>query len=249
MRRLLPTLLLWLGAGCTTSKPFVRLDPGPPPDTARLTARPGTVATPLAPGLHPLGLSPGRDGLLFVPVAATKGPVPLLVWLHGAGSSAKNSWETVRHEAEDRGIAVVLPDSRESSWNFKHGDFGPDLQFINAALNLAFASVPVNPAHVILGGFSLGGLMALSLGPSNGDLFGWILAFSPVGMDVAGRVGNPRYFIAHGTRDPLVSIAGSSRAIVPVLREAGANVVYREFEGEHEVPDVVLQEALTRALE
>jgi len=91
--------------------------------------------------------------------------------------------------------------------------------------------------------------MALSLGPSNGDLFGWILAFSPVGIDVAGRVGNPKYFIAHGTLDELVNIGMSSRAIVPALRATGATVVYREFEGPHTVPDFALQEALTRALE
>jgi phospholipase/carboxylesterase len=249
MRRLLPPLLLALGAGCATSRPFVRLDPGPPPATARLTARPGAVNRPLLPGLHPLGLSPGRDGLLYVPVAATRGPVPLVVWLHGAGSSAQNAWETVRHEAEDRGLAVLMPESRGWAWNFKHGDFGVDLQFINAALLLAFASVPVDPAHVILAGFSAGGLMVLSLGPSNGDLFGWILAFSPVGIDVAGLVGHPRYFIAHGTADPVVNIGMSSRAIVPALRQTGATVVYREFEGPHQVPDFLLQESLTLALE
>lgn len=249
MRRLLPPLLLALGAGCATSRPFVRLDSGPPPATARLTARPAAVSTPLPPGLHPLGLSPGHDGLLYVPAAASRGPVPLLVWLHGAGSSAKNAWETVRHEAEDRGLAVLMPESRSWSWNFKHGDFGVDLQFVNAALLLAFASVPVDPAHVILGGFSAGGLMVLSLGPSNGDLFGWILAFSPVGIDAAGVVGHPRYFIAHGTLDPVVNIGMSSRAIVPALRDSGASVVYREFEGPHTVPDSLLQESLTLALE
>ena len=91
--------------------------------------------------------------------------------------------------------------------------------------------------------------MVLSLGPSNGDLFGWILAFSPVGIDVAGWVGKPKFFIAHGTLDPVVNIGMSSRAIVPALRNAGASVVYREFEGPHVVPDFALQEGLTLALE
>ena len=249
-RPLLPLVLL-LGAGCAGApRPWMRIDSGPPPATARLTARPGPVTTPLAPGLHPLGLSSsGRDGYLYVPERARKGPVPLLVMLHGAGSSSKNIWEVVRHEAEDRGLAVLLPDSRDWSWNFKHGDFGPDLQFIDQALRFTFASVPVDPSHVILGGFSAGGIMVLSLGPSNGDLFGWILAFSPVGIDVAGWVGKPKFFIAHGTLDPVVNIGMSSRAIVPALRNAGASVVYREFEGPHVVPDFALQEGLTLALE
>lgn len=182
-------------------------------------------------------------------MAATKAPVPLLVMLHGAGSSASNAWEVVRREAEDRGLAVLLPESRDWSWRFQHGEFDGDVRFIDAALEAAFDRVPVDPAHVILAGFSAGGLMALSLGPSNGDLFGWVLAFSPVGIDAAGRVGNPRYFIAHGTLDPVVAIGRSSRAIVPALRDSGASVVYREFAGSHEVPQDVLQQALTLALE
>jgi phospholipase/carboxylesterase len=243
-------VLLALGLGCATAPgPWVRLDPGPPPASARLTARPATVTTPLHPGLHPLGLSPDRDGLLYVPVAASQGPVPLLVMLHGAGSSARNAWEVVRREAEDRGLAVLLPESRGWSWEFKHGDFGDDLRFLDAALLCALGSVAVDPAHLVLAGFSAGGTMVLSLGPSNGDLFSWVLAFSPAGIDVAGAVGHPRFFIAHGTLDPVVPIGLSSRAIVPALRDRGASVVYREFEGPHVVPQFVLQQALTLALE
>jgi phospholipase/carboxylesterase len=242
-------LLLVLGAGCATSPSRVRLDAGPPAATVRLTARPAEVTTPLLPGLHPLGLSPGRDGLLYVPAAATQGPVPLLVMLHGAGSSAQNAWEVVRREAEDRGLAVLLPESRAWSWDYRHGDFGADLRFLDAALLCAFGGVRVDPAHLVLAGFSAGGTMVLSLGASNGDLFPWILAFSPTGIDVAGVVGHPRYFIAHGTLDSLVPIGMSSRAIVPALRAQGASVVYREFEGPHVVPEFALQEALTLALD
>ena len=46
-----------------------------------------------------------------------------------------------------------------------------------------------------------------------------------------------------------MAIGNSSRAIVPALREAGAEVVYREFADDHMVPQELLQEALTRALE
>jgi phospholipase/carboxylesterase len=220
-------LLLVLGAGCATSPSRVRLDAGPPAATVRLTARPAEVTTPLLPGL----------------------PVPLLVMLHGAGSSAQNAWEVVRREAEDRGLAVLLPESRAWSWDYRHGDFGADLRFLDAALLCAFGGVRVDPAHLVLAGFSAGGTMVLSLGASNGDLFPWILAFSPTGIDVAGVVGHPRYFIAHGTLDSLVPIGMSSRAIVPALRAQGASVVYREFEGPHVVPEFALQEALTLALD
>jgi len=40
------------------------------------------VSEELAPGVHPLGLGDGRDGLIYVPDA--DGRPPLLVFLHGA---------------------------------------------------------------------------------------------------------------------------------------------------------------------
>ena len=143
-------------------------------------------------------------------------------------------------------MAVLLPESRLWSWDFRHGDFGVDRAFIDAALAEAFQRVPVDAAHVALGGFSAGATFTLSLGPSNGDLFHWLFAFSPTGMEVVGVVGHPRFMLVHGTLDPLVPIGSSSRAIVPALRAAGDWVVYREFPGgEHEIfPDAV-HEAFT----
>jgi pimeloyl-ACP methyl ester carboxylesterase len=107
----------------------------------------------------------------------------------------------------------------------------------------------IDPRRVALMGFSAGGGMALSLGPSNGDLFSWIIAFGPTQMDVAGRVGRPRFFVAHGTVDEVVPIDRTSRAFVPALRAAGDSVVYREFPGPHVIPTEPLQEAITLLLE
>lgn len=104
----------------------------------------------------------------------------------------------------------------------------------------------VDPRHIALGGFSAGATFALSLGPSNGDLFGWIFAFSPTAIEVTGRVGHPRFLVAHGTADAVVPIGLTSRAIVPALRAAGDWVVYREFLGvEHVIPAEVVHEAFS----
>ena len=229
--------LVLLLAGCTSALPKnVRLDPGAPPETARLRARPGLEFRPGQPGLWPLGLGSQRDGLLYVPEAARTRRVPLLVMLHGAGSSPAHIWTTVQNDADERGVAVLMPASRQWSWDFSGGDFGADRAFIDEALGSTFLRVPVDPEHIGLGGFSAGATMALSLGPSNGDLFELVFGFSPTAMLVSGRVGHPRFMVAHGTADTVVPIGLSSRQIVPALRAAGYWVVYREFPGgEHEV--------------
>jgi phospholipase/carboxylesterase len=234
--------LVLLLAGCTGALPRnIRIAPGPPPETARLQARPAPEFRPGTPGLWPLGVGATRDGLLYIPEAARTRRVPLLVMLHGYGSSPEHIWPAIKRDAEDRSVAVLLPASRLVSWDFAHGDFGADRAFIDAALASTFLRVPVDPAHVALGGFSAGATFALSIGPSNGDLFEWIFAFSPTGLEVAGRVGKPRFLLAHGTADPVVLIGMSSREIVPALRAAGYWVAYREFPGgEHEIfPDAV----------
>ena len=240
------SLVLLLLAGCASGPPpNVRLDPGPPPGSARLHARPEPGFRPGEPGLRRLGLGVPRDGLLYIPEAARPRRLPLLVMLHGAGSSAARIWEAVKADAAERGVAVLLPDSRQWSWDFLHGDFGADRAFLDLALAETFRRVPVDGARVALGGFSAGATFALSLGPSNGDLFGWVFAFSPTGLEVAGRVGHPRFLLAHGTLDELVPIARSSREIVPALRAAGDYVVYREFPGEHEVFPEAVHEAFS----
>jgi predicted esterase len=48
--------------------------------------------------------------------------------------------------------------------------------------------------------------------------------------------GKPRFFVSHGTADPILPIDRCSRVIVPALRGRGYDVTFREFEGGHEVP-------------
>jgi phospholipase/carboxylesterase len=211
----------------------------------RLTARPKPGATAPTPGEHRLGLDTRRDAVLFVPSNAGAQPLPLLVLLHGAGGAGGRILSRLRDAAEETGVAILAPDSRDATWDAVHMGFGRDVTFIDRALARVFEMVAVDPNRVAIGGFSDGASYALSLGLVNGDLFQHIVAFSP-GFFVGGRrVGKPRVFVSHGTSDEVLPIEQTSLQIVPGLRKQGYDVTFHEFDGRHEVPPAIAKEGLT----
>jgi len=214
----------------------------------RLHARPATPSRPPPYGeVRPLGFGGRRDGLLMLPEsAASERPegIPLLVWLHGAGGNAAGILRLIEPQARAAGIALLVPESRGVTWDVIMGSYGPDVDFLDTALRETFAQVPVDAARLAIGGFSDGASYALSLGLANGDLFRWVLAFSPGFAAPPDMIGRPRIYVSHGTEDEVLPIGPCSRRLVPRLRNAGYAVRYEEFEGGHYVPDQVAVEAL-----
>ena len=194
--------------------------------------------------MHRLGLEPGRDGLVSVPPGYRPDrPAPLVVMLHGAGSDAQNALGPFRGLADAAGLLLLAPESRGRT---RDGGYGPDVLFINRALEHVFARYAVDPSRVAVEGFSDGASYALGLGLTNGDLFGHVLAFSPGFVAPVRPHGMPPVFISHGTGDNVLPIARTSRRIVPRLREQGYQVHYVEFDGGHTVPAAIAEEALNR---
>jgi phospholipase/carboxylesterase len=209
----------------------------------RLSARARADVSTTA-GSHTLGLERGRDAILQVPAKAAATPLPLLVLLHGAGGSGEGVLRRVGAAADEAGVVVLSPDSRGSTWDAIRDGFGPDVTFLNRALERVFDTVSVDPARIAVGGFSDGASYALSLGLINGDLFTGVVAFSP-GFIVNGTShGKPRFFISHGTSDPILPIDQTSRMIVPALKRRGYDVTFREFDGGHQVPPDIAKDAM-----
>lgn len=234
----LTALVAPLAARCAEPTPVELASP-------RLTARPGTPIFAPSPGLTPLNIGTTRDGLLYVPTGYTPDrPAPLFVALHGAGGSGA-SWVSYPARAEARGMVLLLPDSRGSTWDLVLGHLGPDVAFLNEALRHTFERCRIDASRLALGGFSDGASYALSLGISNGDLFSHLVGFSPGFL--APRepiVGQPRVYVAHGTDDTVLPVANTRTVIVPALRDAGYDVRYEEFAGGHEVPSAISDTAL-----
>lgn len=194
---------------------------------------------------EPLGLDEPRDGLLYVPDTAEPG-APILVFLHGATGSGRGHLRAVLAAADRYGVILVAPDSRgDTSWDLiEQRTFGPDVAFLDRALDAVVDRVDGDIDRVAIGGVSDGASYALSLGLTNGDIFTTVIAFSPGFLVVPGTVGKPRVFVSHGTADPVLPIDSCSRQLVPPLRDAGYDVEYREFDGGHTVPPAISDGAL-----
>lgn len=173
-----------------------------------------------------------RDGVLYVPETAERS-APVIVFLHGAGGTGRRELRAVLAAADRYETVVVAPDSRAMTWDVMAGGFGPDVVFIDRVLDAVCDRCDVDFGRLAVGGISDGATYALSLGLTNGDTFGWVIALSPGGVAPGALVGRPRIYVSHGTHDPVLPIASCSRRLVPALREGGYEVTYHEFEGGH----------------
>lgn len=217
---------------------------------ATLDVRPSTAGQggdAVTPGrARPLKLGTDRDGLLYVPKGyRADTAMPLVVMLHGAGNTSLSVQYTFPL-ADELGFIVLAPDSRdERTWDGVLGSWGPDMDFIAAAMRLAYTRCRVDMGRQALAGFSDGASYTLCLGIAAGDVFGHLMAFSPGVMEPYAVRGKPRIFISHGTNDHVMPIDDTSRTFVPRLRKLGYDVTYREFEGRHQLPPPIAHEAFT----
>ena len=210
----------------------------------RLTARPHAGVNTTAPGQIMLGLNVERDAILQIPKSAGHSPLPLLVMLHGATQSAEDMFWYLGSAPEEAGVAVLAPNSRDTTWDAIGGSFGPDVSLLNIALERAFEKIAIDPARLAIGGFSDGASYALALGLTNADLFTSVVAFSPGFLINVYPHGRPRFFISHGTRDHILPIDRCGRRLAAGLVSFGYDVTFREFDGDHEIPADVASEAL-----
>ena len=220
----------WAGAGAEGGRLTVRAARAP--------------AAPAPAGYHPLGLAgDGRDGVLYVPEGLAAAPAPLVIAFHGAGGQGERFARRVAAFADAAGALLLAPDSRRATWDRVGGEFGPDVAFLARAIAVAQRRRAVDAARLALAGFSDGASYALSLGITNGDVFGRVVAFSPGFSAPGGFRGRPRVWISHGTGDAVLPIDATSRRVVPALRAQAYDVAYEEFEGPHTVPEAIARKA------
>ena len=218
--------------------------PIPQSNDGRFTARPRDGVKQAVPGQTVLGLDRDRDAILYIPKTATQAPLPLFVMLHGATQSAEDMFWYLGSAPEEAGIAVLAPNSRDTTWDAIGGGFGADVVFVNNALDRVFQTAAIAPTRIAIGGFSDGASYAIALGMINAELFKSIVAFSPGFLIDDHPHGRPRVFISHGTHDRILPINRCGRVIAGTLKSGGYDVTFREFDGDHEIPADIAREGL-----
>jgi predicted esterase len=211
----------------------------------RIKARP--VESPTGetkPGIIPLALRRQRDALLYVPKSAPD-PAPLVLYLHGATGDERQGIRRLGDLAEEFGFLVLSPASEETTWDAIRSGYGRDVRLIDQALGKVFARRRVDAQKIAVCGFSDGASYAIGLGISNGDLFRAVIAFSP-GFVPSGveRAGKPRILISHGRQDQILPFENTSGQMLPLLKRAGYDVTFREFDGPHTVPPEIARGAM-----
>jgi len=213
-------------------------------------ADPAGPQTPAAPqpapipyGKTKLGLSEGlRDGALYVPKSYRDDtPMPVMVMLHGYSGWGDELASTFAL-AEEFGVVVVAPDSRDVTWGRSAPGFDSDVRFISAAFRKAAETLNLDPARVALAGRSDGAGYALSMGLAYGDTFNHVASIAGGLMTPVRRKGKPKVFIVHGTRDQQMPIERTGRLFQQTLKDEGYDVTYREYEGGHATPPEVVRE-------
>lgn len=110
-----------------------------------------------------------RSYILYDP-QVSDAPAPLVIALHGAGSSASemlgySGWAELARTA---GYVVAFPDGIQQSWNYLEAEqlhpsdlYTDDLGFLLALIDDISGRLPIDEDRVYLVGFSNGGLLAL----------------------------------------------------------------------------------------
>ena len=191
-----------------------------------------------------LGISNGlRDGTLYVPKSYKPGvPMPLMMMLHGYSGSGEGMRYTFPL-AEEFGVIVIAPESRDLTWGQSAPGFDPDVRYLSAAVRQVVDTLDIDPTHVALAGVSDGAGYALSMGLAYGDVFNHLMVFSGGLMIPVRRRGKPRIFFGHGIDDHQMPIDDTSRKFAAQLKTEGYDVTTREYAGGHGVSLPVVREA------
>jgi phospholipase/carboxylesterase len=192
-------------------------------------------------------------------------PAGALVLLHGRGADENDLWPLLEALDPDRRFVGATPRGPLSlppggaHWyvvrQVGYPDpetFFPTYEKLTAWLDAFLEDQSIDPAHLVLGGFSQGAVMsyALTFGPGR-PCPAALLTFSGFIPEVEGfdpdleRARDLPVSIGHGIHDPIISVE-FGRDARDRLEKAGADVAYRESPMPHAIDPEWLYEVRDR---
>jgi polyhydroxybutyrate depolymerase len=174
----------------------------------------------------------GRVYVLNTPPAATLGkPMPLIVLLHGYGSSGQgqSTYFGLDAQVAKRGFLLAKPDgthdtdgSEKRYWSAFPPAAAPspvdDVAFLMALVNDVGAAYSVDPDRVYLMGHSNGAFMAYRMACDHAETFAAVVALAGAVEPSRCHPSHPvSVAVVHGTEDQIIKVEGG---------QAGANLHY-----------------------
>jgi phospholipase/carboxylesterase len=123
----------------------------------------------------------------------------------------------------------------------------PEVVAARAAVQALIATVVDRyaPTTVALVGFSQGAMLSIDVALAGAPGVQLVVAMSSVLLEdsvsalAAPHPSKPRFLLSHGRQDPVLPFAGGTRA-KDLLEKHGFLVMWRPFDGGHEIPSPVL---------
>jgi phospholipase/carboxylesterase len=181
-------------------------------------------------------------------------PAGLLVLFHGRGADERDLFPLLDLLDPERHLLGVtpraplaLPPGGAHWYAFQEVGYPDPATFFETYAAVAEWLDGFDFEHVVLGGFSQGGVMTYALGLGSGRprpaAMVALSGFMPSvpGFELSLEPPLPPVAIGHGTFDNVISVEFSRRAR-ETLEAAGADVVYREYPLPHAVDPRYLEE-------
>lgn len=157
-----------------------------------------------------------RTYLLAIPGDLSGGPAPVIVLLHGMGSTAAdiNRVSDLPTRAADVGMIVVTPQAVGTPTIWQPGDQGPDAAFLDQILDALDRTHCIDTARVHMAGFSAGAALAASYACARQDRIASIVT---VTVESPAGCAEPMPILSfHGTADPVIAYGNYDPAAGPV---------------------------------
>lgn len=207
---------------------------------------------------------PTAVALEALEIHATSGEGPLVVFLHGYGSSPETFLGLAERTDLPAGTGFVLPRAPLPIPDYERGTMWwplpphfaeiargpmPGADDARASVLRLLDRVQREQPHrpLVLGGFSQGAMVALDVALHDPRPIAGLVLMSGTMMDEAETLARLpsrrglRVYASHGTHDSVLAFDGDQR-LVEAMRAQGLDVAFTRFEGDHEVTPQVSNE-------